>query len=166
MFWAASVALVRSWEAKSIAICASSTVTTALSGSLAVPVASDWAALSELNWVLSSEEIASESSLPKLPDPPLDAPPTPPVPSTPLDSFDPRVVPSRPLLPSSPSPEPVGLSALAALGQAADRLWRDAVRETFGEFARQSADRRDDHLSTPSVALNIDLAVCIAVTSD
>ena len=61
MLWAASVALVRIWAASSIASFASSTVTTALSGSLTVPVASACEALEALCWVFSSEEIASVS---------------------------------------------------------------------------------------------------------
>ncbi len=63
-----------------------------------MPVASDWAALSALCWVPSSEEIASESSLPKLPDPLLAAPldasgsfqtPAPLIPSIPPCPFEP-----------------------------------------------------------------------------
>src|ERR1700683_3893983 len=70
MFWTASVALVRSCEARSIVSWASSTVTTALSGSLTVPVASPCAALLALSWLPSSEEIASVSAPPKPPEPP------------------------------------------------------------------------------------------------
>src|SRR5580704_2376432 len=42
-----------------------------------------------------------------------------------------------------------------------------ALGDPGDPFDRESAaDRRDDHLSSPSVAVNMDLAVCIAVTSD
>ncbi len=72
MVWAASVALVRICAASCIERAASSTVVTAASGSETVPEASAWEAESALFWVLSSEEIASVSELPKLePVPPL-----------------------------------------------------------------------------------------------
>ncbi len=126
MLWAASVALVRICEASSIASWASSTVTTALSGSLTVPVASACEALAALSWVCSSEEIASVSSPPK------------------LARFAARARAAR--------------ARLTAVGQ--------AFRLAHRQSASQSADRRDDHLSNPRVEVNIDLAVCMAVTSD
>jgi len=43
---------------------------------------------------------------------------------------------------------------------------REAFRRAYRQAAAESSDGRDDHLSSPSVEVNIDLAVCIAVTSD
>ena len=124
MFWAASVAFVRISAARFIAICASSTVTTALSGSATVPVASACEALEALSWVFSSEEIASVSSPPK---------------------------PS----PAAACGTPGGLGAL-----------REPFGGADGQAAAESPDRRDDHLRIDRVEANIDLDVCIAVTSD
>ncbi len=100
-------------------------------------MASACAALSPLCWVFSSEEIAFVSSLPK---------------PRRFDAFG-------------------SAARLRALGGEAFGLggggrFGSAFGSAAGERAAQSADRGDDHLSSPRVAVNIDLAVCMAVTSD
>ncbi len=177
------MALVRKVAARSIAIWASWTVTTALSGSVAVPVASDWAAPAALCWVLSKEEMALEELVAEArrlrragsfqaadPAGSFEA-------AGAFDSarsFDPargtRSVQGAGAFDGArafqAAFEARVAEALAGLAQAVGLRQSGAVDRAFGQFARQAADRWDDHLSSPNVVVNIDLAVCIAVTSD
>ena len=168
--WTASVAFVRTCAASCIASAASSTVAIALSGSFTVPVASACEAPVAFDCVFSSEEMASVSALPKpdpLPSDPEGWPAWPP-PSIGVIASGPPCL-QRHRLPrrrGSPGRSLRGLRSPPPTRFACSRRLLSA--EAFDLPEREAADRADrhDHLSSPSVALNIDFAVCIAVTSD